>query len=75
MVPATTSIRQKSMPHVESPRLLRRRMYLIQFLCEPHRFREGRTAFAMRMRELRMIENEIERRGMRIQHRITLRRG
>lgn len=69
-VPPTTKIRQSRVKNHTTERLAARRLYLIEdFIAD---FDDGRTAFGMRMQELRKIEDELEGRSVAIRRR-TLR--
>lgn len=59
------------MPHVGTPRLLRRRMYLTRIIAHDT-WNGSRYTFALHALELMRVENELEARGARLQ-RITIR--
>lgn len=62
-VPASTKIRQSRVHNQTDDRLSRRRRFMIDNLTTIHGD-NGRTAFAMRMHELRKIEDEMIKRGL-----------
>ena len=61
-MPGRVPVKLRSVRNVSTARLFRRRGYLADWIFT-RRFNRGRTEFAIRMRELQAIEDEIERRG------------
>lgn len=61
-MPGRVPVKLRSVGNVPLTRLFRRRRFLADWIFT-RRFNLGRTQFAIRMRELQAVEDEIERRG------------
>lgn len=63
-VPATVAIRRRSVPNVDTDRLVRRFAHLLRLLADPRGLPGARLAFGQRAAELVNVRNELMRRNV-----------